>query len=158
MLTHEDERNPDMSQTVSLRLPDELIERIDRFARRLGNGTTRSRASHILLDEALREEDFAGIEFRNTSLGRQPYIKHTGMAVWEFIMVARRFGLDAQQTAAHLQYPIEAVKAALNYYEAYREEIDQALADNQYSEERLKRLFPNLRVFEVPSDSGEPPL
>ncbi len=59
-----------MSQTVSLRLPDELVNRIDRFARMLGNGITRTRASVILLDEALREEDFSGIEFRNTSVGR----------------------------------------------------------------------------------------
>jgi hypothetical protein len=63
-----------MSQTVSLRLPNELVDRLDRFARRLGNGTTRSRASMILLDEALREEEFSGIEFRNTTVGRQPYI------------------------------------------------------------------------------------
>jgi predicted transcriptional regulator len=70
-----------MSQTVSLRLPDELVGRLDRFARMLGNGTTRSRAGVILIDEALREEEFAGIEFRNTSIGRLPYIKKSGMAV-----------------------------------------------------------------------------
>ena len=92
-----------MSQTVSLRLPDELICRIDRFARQLGNGTTRTRASVILLDEGLREEEFAGIEFRNTSIGRQPYIKQTGMAVWEIISVAQEFDMDLERTAAHLQ-------------------------------------------------------
>jgi predicted DNA-binding protein len=59
-----------MSQTVSLRLPEELVNRLDRFARMLGNGTTRSKASMILIDEALREEEFSGIEFRNTSVGR----------------------------------------------------------------------------------------
>lgn len=139
-----------MSQTVSLRLPDELIERIDRFARRLGNGVTRSRASLILIDEALREEEFAGIEFRNTAIGRQPYVKRSGMTVWEILMVARRFDLDAEQTAAHLEQPIERIRAALHYYAAYRPEIDQAIADNEYDEERLKRLLPNLRVFEVP--------
>ena len=139
-----------MSHTVSLRLPDELIHRLDRFARTLGNGTTRSRASMILIDEALREEEFTGIEFRHTSVGRQPYIKQTGMAVWEFIMVARRFDLDAARTAAHLQYPVEAMRAALNYYGAYRAEIDQALLDNEIGEERLKRLFPSLRVFDAP--------
>ena len=143
-----------MSQTVSLRLPDELVTRIDRFARMLGNGTTRSKASMILIDEALREVEFDGIEFRNTSIGRQPYLKQTGMAVWEFITVARRFGLDAERTAEHLRYPIEIMKAGLNYYEVYNEEIDQALAENEISEERLKRLLPNLRVFEVTGDGA----
>lgn len=146
-----------MSQTVSLRLPDEVASRLDRFARRLGQGTTRSRAGLILLDEALREEEFSGIEFRNTSIGRQPYIKQTGMAVWEFILIANRFDRDAERTSAHLQYPVETVKAALNYYDAYREEIDQALLDNEIGEERLKRLFPNLRVFPVPAQGEEPP-
>lgn len=94
-----------MSQTISLRLSDELASRLDRFARMLGNGMTRTRASVLLLDEALREEEFAGIEFRNTILGRQAFVKGTGMAVWEFIMVAQDFDLDAERTAAHLQYP-----------------------------------------------------
>ena len=138
-----------MSQTVSLRLPDELVSRLDRFARMLGNGTTRTRASVILLDEALREEEFSRIEFRNTSIGRQPYVKQTGMAVWEFIMVASGFDMDAERTADYLRNPVENVKAALNYYNAYREEIDQALVDNEMGEERLKRMFPQLRVIAV---------
>jgi uncharacterized protein (DUF433 family) len=144
-----------MSQTVSLRLTDELVSRIDRFARMLGNGTTRTRASVILLDEALREEDFAGIEFRNTSVGRQPFVKQTGMAVWEFIMVAQGFNLDAERAAEYLQCPVGNVKVALNYYDVYREEIDQALLDNDLGEERLKRLFPNLKVFSFPAQDGE---
>jgi len=143
-----------MSQTVSLRLPDELVDRIDRFARRLGNGMTRSRAGILLLDEALREEEFNRIEFRNTAIGRQPFVKATGMAVWEILMVAKRFDLDAARTAEHLQIRPEAVQAALNYFEVYRAEIEQALADNAYGEERLKRLVPNLRVVEVAADEA----
>lgn len=144
-----------MSQTISLRLSDELISRLDRFARMLGNGMTRTRASVLLLDEALREEEFSGIEFRNTFVGRQPFVKGTGMAVWEFIMVARGFDMDAERTAAYLQCPAENVKVALNYYNAYREEIDQALADNDIGEERLQRMFPNLRVFTLPKQDTE---
>jgi hypothetical protein len=141
-----------MSQTLSLRVPDELMERIDRFARRLGNGTTRSRASVLLIDEALREEDFALIEFRNSPVGRLPYIKGSGMAVWEFILIAKRFDMNVEKTVDYLDVPLEWVKAAFNYYDVYREEIDQSLEDNRYGEERLKRLFPNLRVFEVPQE------
>ena len=144
-----------MSQTISLRLPDELVNRLDRFARMLGNGMTRTRASVLLLDEALREEEFAGIEFRNTFIGRQPFVKQSGMAIWEFIMVARGFDMDAERTAAYLQCPVENVKAALNYYHAFREEIDQALADNDLGEERLNRMFPSLRVFTFLKQDGE---
>lgn len=77
------------------------------------------------------------------------------MAVWEFVMVARGFDLDAERTATYLSCPVENVKAALNYYNAYREEIDQALNDNNIGEERLKRMFPNLRVFTFPAQDEE---
>ncbi|HLK61756.1 MAG TPA: hypothetical protein VKU00_34740 [Chthonomonadaceae bacterium] len=146
-----------MSQTISLRLPDELASRLDRFARMLGNGMTRTRASVLLLEEALREEEFAGIEFRNTSIGRQPFVQQSGMAVWEFIMVARGFDMDAERTAEYLQCPVEHIKAALNYYHAFRTEIDQALADNDLGEERLKRMFPNLQVVTFPWQEAEQP-
>ncbi|HLV81764.1 MAG TPA: hypothetical protein VKT32_15865 [Chthonomonadaceae bacterium] len=145
-----------MSQTISLRLPDDMIRRLDRFARKLGNGMTRNRASVLLLEEALREEEITGIEFRNTILGRQPFVKQSGMAVWEFIMVAQAFNLDAARTAAHLHCPVESVNAALNYYHAYREEIDQALADNDMDEEQLRRMLPNLQVFTFSNEKKEP--
>lgn len=137
-----------MSQTVSLSMPDELG--LYRYASMLGNGTTRNKAGVILLDETLREKEISGIEFRNTILGRQPFVKQTGMAVWEFIMVARDFEMDAEQTAAHLQYSVDMVQAALNYYTSYSNEIDQALAENDIGEERLKQMFLNLKVFSFP--------
>lgn len=144
-----------MSQTVSLNLTDELATRLDRFAEMLGNHTTRTKAGTILIDEALREKDFPGIEFRSTFIGRQPFVKQTGMAVWEFIMVSQEFDMDAERSATHLQYPVETVKAALNYYNAYRDEIDQALADNDIGEERMKRLCPNLRVITFARQESE---
>ncbi len=39
-----------------------MIERLDKFARKLGNGMTRTRAGVLLLEESLREADFAAIE------------------------------------------------------------------------------------------------
>src|SRR5947207_15871521 len=104
-----------MSQPISLGVSDEPVSRLDRFARMLGNGMTRTRAGVLLLDEALREEEFAGIEFRNTFIGRQPFVKQSGMAVWEFIMVARDFDMDPERTAGHLECPPDSVKIALTY-------------------------------------------
>ncbi len=70
-------------------------------------------------------------------------------------MVAQGFEMEAGRTAEYLQCPIENVKMALNYYDAYREEIDQALQDNDMGEERLKRLFPNMQVFTFPEQYRE---
>ena len=133
-----------MSQTVSLRLPDELVNRLDRFARKLGNGTTRSRAGVILLDESLRAQEFEGIHFRNTILGRQAFVTGTGMEVWQFIMLGRALGMDADRVADHLGYPAAYFKSALKYYNVYKAEIDEALADNDnFDEEKMRRLFPD---------------
>jgi len=138
-----------MSRTVSLCLSDDLVTRIGFFAHTLGNGVTFRDASIILLEEALRKAEFSGIEFLNTSIGREPFLKQTGMAVWEFIMVSKGFYMEAEPTAEYLQCSVEKVKLALAYYDAYHEEIDQDLQNNDMGEEGLKRLFPNLQVFIV---------
>lgn len=139
-----------MSQIISLRVPDQLAERLERFARRHGNGMTRTRAGVLLLEESLQESEFACIEYRDSPVGRQPYLKGSGLAVWEVIMIARRYDFDAERMAQDYPYPIENLKAALNFYEAYRQEIDQAIEDNDIGYEAMKRLLPTVRLFEAP--------
>jgi hypothetical protein len=129
-----------------------MAERLDRFARRLGNGMTRSRAGLLLLEEGLRETEFAFIEFRNSPLGRQAYMAESGLAVWEVIMVAKDHEMDSERVARYFNRPIEWVKSAFNYYESYREEIDPSIEDNDIEYEELKRLLPNAELHEVPRD------
>ena len=140
-----------MSQILSLRIPDQLAERLDRFARRLGNGATRTRVGLMLLEESLREAEFAHIEYRDSAAGRQPCMKDSGLAVWEVIMVAKDHELNVEQTAQYFRRSHEWVLAALNYYAAYREEIDQAIADNHVGFETMRQLLPGMRVFETPA-------
>ena len=146
-----------MSQVLSLRVPDQLAERLDRFARRLGNGMTRTRAGVLLLEEALREAEFALIEFRDSLVGRQACMKDSGLAVWEVILVAGHYGMDVEATARHLQRSTEWVRAAFNYYEAYRDEIDRAVEDNRIGYEAMKRLLPGLERFEVSLEGEQTP-
>lgn len=142
-----------LSQILSLRLPELTIERLDRFARRLGNGTTRSKAGVMLLEEALREAEFAGIEYRDSPIGRQPYMKGSGLAIWEVIMIAKPREMNVERIAQDYPYPIENIKAALNYYEVYRDEIDLAIKDNEIGYEAMKRLLPNVRLFEFAKET-----
>jgi uncharacterized protein (DUF433 family) len=141
-----------MSQVISLRLPDQMIDRLDRFARRAGNGMTRTKASVMLLEESLRESEFAGIEYRDSPVGRQPYMKGSGLAVWEVIMIVKRYDMDYQRMTKDYPYSTESIKAAINFYEAYQEEINLAIEDNNIGYEGVKRLLPNTRLFEVPKD------
>ena len=42
------------------------------------------------------------------------------MALWEVIQIAQSYGLDEQKTAAHFHRPLEWVRSALLYAEAYQ--------------------------------------
>jgi uncharacterized protein (DUF433 family) len=135
-----------MSKVVSLRLKDQQMERLERAARRLGR--TPSETAALLLEESLREREFAFIEFRDSFVGRQAYIKGTRITVWQLVDIARSFG-DVGETAANLEIPAVAVSAALAYAAAYPEEIESAIADNSPSIDELKRLIPNLHIRTV---------
>lgn len=142
-----------MSKVLSMRLREEQMARLGRVARRMNR--TPSEAAALLLEESLRETEFAFIEFRDSAAGRQPYLKGTGMAVWEVMMVARRHGNDAAQTAAALEWPLVKIQAAFNYAEAFPEEIQAALDDNNVSFEELKRMLPNIQLFEAGRDDAD---
>lgn len=141
-----------MSQVVSTRLPEVTAERLKRLARKLGK--TPSEISAILIEESLRESEFPYIEFRHTLNGRQAFLKNSGLAVWEVMMVAQDYEQDPQKTAEHFHRPLEWVKAAFLYAEAYPDEIETAIVDSQaMNETALKRLFPQMETVVIPNIS-----
>jgi uncharacterized protein (DUF433 family) len=141
-----------MTRVVSIRLKDEQVERLKRFARRMGK--TQSEMGALLIEEGMREAEFAQIEFRHSAAGRQPYLKGSTLAVWEVIMVARDHDMDLEQVARYFQRPTEWVRAAFHYYEAFPAEIDEAIEDNgSLGYQKLKRLLPQLELMEVPRES-----
>ena len=137
-----------MSQVVSLRLPDDTAERLRASARR--TGSTVNEAASRSIEEWLRQEEFADIEFRSFYGERHACIKGA-LPVWLLIMVARDYGMDAEKTAAHFRWPVLRVKAGFHYYEIYSQEIDQAIADNAtMTFDKLKRLLPQIEGIAVP--------
>lgn len=140
-----------MSKVVSTRLPEETEARLQRLARRLGK--TLSETGAMLIEESLRATEFAYIEFRNSSIGRQAYMKNSNLAVWQVIMLAEQYQHNVKQIAAHLQKSAEWVKAAVNYAEAYPKEIELAIADNlAINYTTLKRILPQTELVSIPPD------
>lgn len=131
-----------MSKVLSLRLQEHQVGRLERFARRQGKAV--SEAAALLLEEALREQEHTMIEFRNSSLGRQAFVRGTSLAVWEVISLADHFRHDPKQLADHLEWPEIKVQAALAYAERFREEVAQALKDAQAVAEELPNLVPQV--------------
>jgi len=136
-----------MSHTVTLRLPDGVADWLKAFAKRAGRSLNDVGVS--LLEEAQRVSEFAEIEFRTFGGERLACLKGL-LQVWQVIEVAQQYGLDAGKTAQHFGWSVWKVQAALNYYEAFSEEIDAAIAENKtMGYEKLKRLFPHMTLTEV---------
>ncbi|MGL5939011.1 MAG: transcriptional regulator [Waterburya sp.] len=140
-----------MSKVVSTRLPEETEARLQRLARRLGK--TPSETGAMLIEESLRATEFAYIEFRNSPVGRQAYMKNSNLAVWQVIMLADQYQRDVNKTANHLQKSTDWVKAAFNYAEAYAEEINLAIEDDlAINYTTIKRTLPQTELLTIPPD------
>ena len=135
---------------VSLRVSDEQVERLQRKARQLGRSPSETGA--ILLDESLRRDEFAFIDFRESSVGRQACIQGSRLAVWQVVSLVRSYGGDVKKTAGHLEWPPVKVQAALNYAKAFPDEIENAIGDNQsYDFDKISRVLPQAEEFAVPA-------
>lgn len=129
------------SLVVSMRLPTESESRLKRMAKR--HGWTTSDTSARLVEEGLRRSEFAYIDFRDSSAGRQAYIQGSSLAVWEVMFLVRSFQEDTAAAARHLQWPQAKVQAAVNYAQAFAQEIEEALEGQSAVDfEALRRMLP----------------
>jgi uncharacterized protein (DUF433 family) len=136
-----------MGKVVSLRLKDDQVDRLQRAARHLGR--TPSETAALLLEEALRQREFAFVEFRDSPGGRRAYLQGTRLPIWQIAWIAREYGGEVTATAAHLGIPTAQVAAALRYAAAYPDEIAAAIADNQVAFTTLARQIPTLEAIVV---------
>ncbi len=134
------------STVISMRLPAASGKRLRRMASR--HGWTPSDASARLVEEGLRRSEFAFLDFRDSSVGRQAYIQSSSLAVWEVMLLVRSYKNDLQSVAKHLRWPRAKVQAAVNYAEAFPSEIAEALAENEASSFAvIKRQLPQAIEF-----------
>lgn len=136
------------STVISMRLPVESGRRLKKFAKR--HGWTASDTSARLVEEGLRRAEFAYIDFRDTAAGRQTYIQGSRVQVWQIMMLLRDYKGDVAAVAEHLEWPVEKVQAGINYGDAFPEEIEEALAENDAMDfASLRRMSPNAVEFVV---------
>lgn len=140
---------PSRSMVLSMRLPTDSGQRLKRMARR--HGWTPSDAGARLVEEGLRRAEFAFIDFRDSPAGRQACIQGSSLAVWEVMLLMRSYGGDRAAVARHLRWPEAKVKAAVNYAEAFLDEIEEALAENEATDfSTLRRMLPQAEEFRTP--------
>src|SRR5450755_4044501 len=112
-----------MAQPLSLRLPDATVERLGARARR------RSIAPRTLaqryVEEGLRTDEHPLIRFVDGPGGRRPRLQGTGLDVWEAVSVVRDNDGSERGAAEYFGIPLGLVQAAVAYYGAHRDEIDE---------------------------------
>lgn len=134
------------SIVLSMRLPVESGRRLKRIANR--HGWTPSDASARLVEEGLRRSEFAFLDFRDSPVGRQAYIQGSTLAIWEVLLLLRSYNGDVMAVAKHLEWPESKVRAAVNYSEAFPEEVKEVIAENDSTTfEDLKRMLPQAVDF-----------
>ena len=137
-----------MARALTMHLSDAQAERLERFAR--DRNADLEQISIRLIDEALRMADHPAIEFRDSAVGRQAYLRGSSLAVWEVVMLVRERKNDAEARAAYLGWPVARVEAALRYAAAYPEEIEAALRETMAVDaDALRRLLPGTQVIDI---------
>jgi hypothetical protein len=118
-----------MSQPMSLRLTEATIERLGHRARR-AHMPTRTLAQRYV-EEGLRMDEHPLVRFVDGPAGRRARLVGSAKDVWEVIATVRDNDSDLAATAEYLHIPLGLVQAAVTYYGAYRDEVDQLIADNE---------------------------
>jgi len=130
----------------SLRLRQGLRAEIDRMAKR--SRRSFSEVTQELIEEALRMRKCPGIYFADEPAGREAKIAGTGLGVWEVIAVHGAVRGRQQALAKRFPWLSEAqIRAALIYYQAYHDEIEALVAENQTVAPGLTRFSRAKRIL-----------
>jgi uncharacterized protein (DUF433 family) len=126
-----------MSKTsvMTLRLPREVAQGVERLARRFGHRPAQLGAR--LVEEGLRRRDYPHIDLRETAAGRVAYVAGTRFAVY-WVAQSMRDGMTAEKFARQYELPLERIQAALAYAAAFRQEIEDDVAQAEANQKWLE--------------------
>lgn len=119
---------------MSFRLAYAAAEQLADRARELGEKVTPLAERYVT--EGLRMDRHPGIVFRDGAAGRRAALAGHRLDVWHVIETLQASDGDRQAAAAYLGLTFVQVQAAVAYYAAYREEIDDLIARNAEAAER----------------------
>ena len=71
------------------------------------------------------------VRFADGPAGRRARLVGTGKDVWEVVATVRDNDGDLTEAADYLDMPLGLVQAAVSYYGAYTDEIDEWIASNE---------------------------
>lgn len=89
---------------------------------------TRTGLAERYVEEGLRMDEHPGIGFVDGPAGRRAVVLGTGLDVWEVVATLQGARGSVDAVARYLEQPTAAVRAAVRYYAAFKQEIDAELA------------------------------
>ena len=131
------------SRQHSLRVPEKLDREIHREMEFRGERDW-SRGALTLMEEAIRTSRVPGIVFVQRREGRRAAVAFSGLEVWEIIATWKE-GEESWERLrdAYPELSETQLRAALSYYRAYPEEINERLAREAYwTPERVAEELP----------------
>ena len=128
----------------SMRIPEDTVEAIEKIAQQKGKDF--STVTKELLDESIRMYRCPGIVFTEGVNGRRARIAGSGIEVWEVIACYQSVGKDFTRLKETFHWISEfQLRTALSYYQAYPEEIDRLISQNDsWNQDSVYRRFPFL--------------
>ncbi len=118
-----------MSQpTISLRLAESTVQRLGARAQRV-QVPPRTLAQRYV-EEGLRMDEHPLVRFVDGPAGRRARLV-TGPDIWEAIATVRDNAGDVAEAASYLKLPLGVMQAAVTYYGAFRDEIDEWIESNE---------------------------
>ncbi|MEW6154558.1 MAG: hypothetical protein AB1673_11310 [Actinomycetota bacterium] len=133
-------------QPFSVRLEEQTQKLVEAEARRTRR--TKSAVVEAFTEETARTRRFAGIAFRGDDARRRAWVIGTGLDVWEIIQMLEDFG-SADALVASSSLSLAQVRLAVNYRDAYPDEVDAAVADNRRPLADVAVLFPFIDIADA---------
>jgi uncharacterized protein (DUF433 family) len=118
----------------SFRFSERTLHRLDERAREIRE--TRTGLAERYVEEGLRMDDHPGIGFADGPAGRRAILAGSGLDVWEVVATLRQNRGSVAATAAYLELPTAAMRAAVRYFAAFPDEIEDMLERQATAAER----------------------
>jgi len=98
-------------------------------------------------EEAARTERHPGIAFRGAEGSRRAWVPGTALDVWEIVAAYGEMGRERVLEESSVSG--DRLDAALAYYKAHPDEIDQKIEENDRPPEYWRELYPNLNIHSM---------
>lgn len=125
-----------MARTRTFRFPDSLLSSLQDRARERGESANALAERYV--EEGIRRDSHPLIDFWDGTPGRRAMVLGTRIEVGQVVDTWLESSKSVEETAEYFNLPERYVAAALQYYAAFRDEIDewraqkQELADREY--------------------------